>query len=427
MCFQTPGPKKDVSNHAALPVETTRPINTKLQTKPANITRSRKPELEPPKLAGKGLTSRCFSSNPDCKQSCKSQQQHRATVSTTGLSRKPRRFTGTQELKPQKQQETHQGNAECTGPVARTHVDNQSLKGFLDDMNKENLPQTLLEPRKPDSDSFPISKPNTGFYNQTQRSLASKQILSKSLVNHTVLKDRTNKQFVRNTQVRVQPVKSQHLSADADSARPREKPPRTVPSHFIPAHSKSQTSKKPVVKDTQDIKINRAKCGRPNETKVQSHPATEQKENHTKPGSQPSLLQGGQNNRHLTIKRDQKTVKPCLGPRTSCVLQKSRAISQRPNLTAGNFNPVIPSTPSIRANKCNNIFQQKAQTVDFKFKKVLPQSQFLNKTAPKTKAGTATTSRKEAPSATQTHPRVKKTEVEDRRYFALILRYCNLR
>ncbi|XP_059117386.1 cytoskeleton-associated protein 2-like [Peromyscus eremicus] len=416
----TPGPKKDVSNHAALPVKTARPINTKLQTKPANITGSQKPELEPAKLAGKGLTSRCFSSNPDCKQSSKSQQQHRATLSTTGLSRKPRQSMGTQELKPQKQQETHQGNAECTGPVARTHVENQSLKGFLDGMNKENLPQTLLEPGKPDPDSYPISKPNTGFYNQTQRSLASKQILSKSLVNHTVLKDRANKQFVRNTQVRAQPVKSQHLSTDADSAQPREKPPRTVPSHFIPALSKTQMSKKPVVKDTQDIKINRVKCGRPKETKVQSHPATEQKDKHTKPGSQPSLLRGGQNNRHPTIRRDQKTVQPCLGPRTACILQKSRAISQRPNLTAGNFNPVILSTPSIRANKthdnkCNNIFQQKAQTLDLKFKKVLPQSQFLNRTAPKPKAGTATTSRKEAPSATQTHPRVKKTEVEDRR------------
>ncbi|KAL6090135.1 hypothetical protein STEG23_020758, partial [Scotinomys teguina] len=416
----TPGPKKDVSHHATLPVKTTRPINTKLQTKPANNTGSRKPELEPPRLARKGLTSRCFSSNSNCKQSTKSQQQHRATSSTTGLSRKPRQSADTRELKPQRQQETHQGDAECTGPVARTHVENQSLKGLLDDMNKENLPQTLLEPGKPDPDSYPISKPNTGFCNQTQRSLASKQISSKSSVNHTVLKDRAHKQFVRHTQVRVQPVKSQHYTTDTDSARPREKPPQTVPSHFIPAHSKTQTSKKPVVKDTQDIKVNRVKCGRLNETQVQSHPATQQKEKHTKPGSQPSLLQGRQNNRHPTIKQDQKTVQPFLGPRTSCTLQKSRTISQRPNLTAGNFSPAILSTPNIRAskthdNKCNNIFQQKAQTLDFKFKKVLPQSQFLNKTAPKTKAGTATTSRKEAPSATQTHPRVKKTEGEDRR------------
>ncbi|XP_040602209.1 cytoskeleton-associated protein 2-like [Mesocricetus auratus] len=413
----TPGPKKDVSSHVVLPIKTTRPINVKLQSKPANITASQKPELEPPKLQGKGLTSRCFSSNSDCKQSSKSLQQYRAASSTTGLSRKPRQSPGTQKLDSKKQQQTHQGNAERTNPVAGTHVGNQSLKGFLHEVNKENLPQTLLEPGKPVPDLCPISKPNTGSYNQTQKSLAPKQILSKSSVNRTVLKDRANKQFVRNTQVSTQPVKSQHLSTDTDSARPREKPPQRVPSHFIPAHSKTQTSKKPVVNDTQDIKVDRIKCGRPNETTIQSHPATEQKVKHTKSGSHPSCCQGGQSNRNPAFKQDQKTVQPCLGPRTSHILHNSRAVSQRPNLTAGK---VILSTPSIRAsktqnNKSSNIFQQKAQTLDFKFKKLLPQSQFLNKTAPKTQAGTATMRRKGAPSASQTHPRVKKTDVEDRR------------
>ncbi|XP_041526409.1 cytoskeleton-associated protein 2-like isoform X1 [Microtus oregoni] len=412
----TPGPKKDVSSHAVLPVRTTRPINIKLQTKPASITGSQKPELEPRKLADKGLTSRCFSSNSDYKQSSKSQPQHRATSSTTGLPSKPRRFPGTQDLEPKRQQLAHQGTADCTDPAARTSVKNQSLKGFRDEMNKENL----LEPGKPDPNLHPRSKPNTGSYNQSQKSLAPKQILSKSSVNHTILKDRANKQVVRNTQVRAHPVKSQHLSTDADSARPREKAPRTVPPPFIPAHNKTQTSKKPVVKDTQDAKVSRIKCGRPTETTVQPHPATERKVKHTKPGSHPSLLQGGQNNRQPPIKQDQKAVQPCLGPRTSCILQKSRAISQRPNLTAGNFNSVTLSTPSIGANKthnhkCNSIFQQKAQTLDFKLKKVLPQSQFLSKTAPKTQAGMSAASRRGAPSTSHIRPCVKKTQGEDRR------------
>ncbi|XP_035299134.1 cytoskeleton-associated protein 2-like isoform X1 [Cricetulus griseus] len=413
----TSGPKNDVSSHVVLPVKTTRSINIKPQTKPANNTRSQKPELELPKLPGKGLTSRCFSSNSDCKQSSQSQQQHRAASSTIGLSKKPRRSPGTQKLESKKQQQAHQGNAEGTHPVAGTHVRNQSLKGFLDEVNKENVRQTLLEPGKPVPDLHPISKPNTGSYNQTQKSLAPKQILSKSSVNRTVLKDRANKQFVRNTQISTQAVKSQHLSTDADFARPREKPRQTILSQFTPAHNKTLTSKKSVVKDTQDVKVNRIKYGRPNETTVQSHPTTEQKVKLTKSGSHPSLLHGGQNNRRPAIKQNQKTVQPCLDPRTSRILHNSRAVSQRPNLTAGK---VILSTPSIRANKIQNnkngnIFQPKAQTLDFKFKKVLPQSQFLNKTAPKIQAGTATTSRNGAPSASQTHPRVKKTEVEDRR------------
>ncbi|KAL1789247.1 cytoskeleton-associated protein 2-like [Sigmodon hispidus] len=323
----------------------------------------------------------------------------------------------TQELKPQKQQEAHQGNSECTNPVVRTHVKKQSSKGFPDEMNKENVPQTLLKSGKPDPDSCPISQPNTGSCKQAQRSLAPKQILSRSSVNRTVLNDRANKRIVRNTQVRVQPMKSQHLSADADPAQPRENLPRTVPSRFILPHNKTQTSKKPVVKD---IKVTRVKSGRANETNVQSHPATEQKVKHTKPGSHPSLLQGEQNKRHPTIKHDQKTVQPCLGPRTSCILQKPRAVSQRPNLTTGNCNSAILSNPSIRVNKTphnkfSSTFQQKAQTLDFKFKKVLPQSQFLSKTAPKTQVGTATTSRKRPLNATQTHSCVKRTEVEDRR------------
>ncbi|XP_034349774.1 cytoskeleton-associated protein 2-like isoform X1 [Arvicanthis niloticus] len=416
----TPGPKKDVSNHVVLPGKTTRPINIKLQTKPASITGSQKPELKPPKLPSKGLTSRCFSSNSNYKQSNKSQQQPTAVSSTTGLSRKPRQSLDIQELKTKKQQEAHQGNAKCTDPVSNTHAEKQSLDGFLDEMNKENFPQTALKPKKPDLDLHSIRKPKTSPSKQTQRSLAPKQILCKSSGTHTALKDRANKQFIRNTQIRAQPVKSQRLPTTADSARPREKPLQTAPSHSVPAHNKTQTSKKPVIKNTQDMTVNRVRYGRPNETKVLSCPATEQKVKPTKPSSHLSVLQGGPNSRRPNMKQDPKPVQPWLGPQTSCILQKSRAMNQRPNLTAGNCNSVIPSTPNVRANKAlnskyNNIFQQKAQTLDSKFKKFPPQSHFLSRTAPRTQASTAATSGKGAPSATQTHPHVKNAEGEDRR------------
>ncbi|XP_031227728.1 cytoskeleton-associated protein 2-like isoform X2 [Mastomys coucha] len=410
----TPGPKKDVSNHVVLPSKTTRPINIKFQTKPASSTGSQRPEGKPPNLPSKGLTSRCFSSNSDYKQSSKPLQQRKAVPSTAGLSRKPGQSPDTQELKTKKQQETHRGNAKCTDPVANTHAENQSLDGFLDETNKENLPQTLLKPEKPDPDLHSIKKPNTGSSSQTQRSLAPKQTLSKSSVTHTALKDRADKQFTRSTQIRAQPAKSQRLPTVADSARPREKPPQTAPSN-----NKTQTSKKPVVKNTQDITVNRARYGKPSETKVRSYPATEQIVKHTKPSSHLSVLQRGHSSRHPNMKQDQKPGQPCLRLQTSCRLQKSRAISQRPNLTASKFNSVIPSTPNIRTNKTlnnkyNNIFQQKAQTLDSKFKKFPPQSHFLNKTAPRTQASTATASRKGAPSVTQTHPRVKNPG-EDRR------------
>ncbi|XP_036729797.1 cytoskeleton-associated protein 2-like isoform X4 [Balaenoptera musculus] len=101
-------PKKDVTNHVALPVKATRPISIKLQSRPASITGSQRPKLEPPKLLGKKrLTSECASSNPNCKPSGSSQQQHEFGSSTTGkLSRKTMGSLNIQELKTTKQQET---------------------------------------------------------------------------------------------------------------------------------------------------------------------------------------------------------------------------------------------------------------------------------------------------------------------------------
>ncbi|XP_064234046.1 cytoskeleton-associated protein 2-like isoform X2 [Aotus nancymaae] len=391
-------------------------ISVKLQPRPLNITGSQKPKLEPPKLLGKRLTSECVSSNPYSKPSSKSFQQREAGSSTTELSRKLVGLLNIEQLKTTKQQVTDQGNAKCTDSMNNTHVENESLDNFLKETNKGNLPQTLSEPeRKPDPKLHTTSKPKIDSYNQTKNSLVPKPALGKSSVNSAVLKDRVNKQFVRETQSRTLPVKSQQLSR-ADFARPGVKLSRTVPSHLIQTLNKVQPSKKPVVKNIKDIKVNRGKYEGTNETKLRSYPVTEQRMKHTKPRTYPNLLQGEYNNRHPNIKQDQKSTQPSCITQTSCILQKSKAISQRPKLTVGRFNSAIPSTPSIRANgtsgiKCNNNgFQQTAQTLDSKLKKAVPQNHFLNKTAAKTQAGVTTIN------GTQTNPNIKKkATAEDRR------------
>nr|XP_004669827.2 cytoskeleton-associated protein 2-like isoform X1 [Jaculus jaculus] len=397
----TIGPKKDVTSHAILPVKVTRPVNIKLQSKTANITGPQKPKLEPEKLPGKKLASRSVPSNPNYKPPNKS----RTGSSTAGtLSRKltksPSETTGWKKA--------DQGNTLCTDSVMNTQIENKPSNGFLKEINKENLSQTLLEPeRKTDSELYTISKPKTSCYVQTRGSLAPKQVFSKSSLTIAVLKDRGGK-----THIRTLPVRSQQLSRVADFARPKEKTPRTVPSHFIQTVSRTQASMKPVAKD---MKVN--KNGRTNETKLQTYAVTEQKVKHTKT---PHLLQESSNNRCAAIRPDQKTVLPCLRPQTSCVLQRSRAIIQKPILSGDRCNSVIPSTPRIREittnNKYNNIFQQKPQTLDSKFKKALPHNHFLNKTAPKSQAGITTINKKAPPSGTQTHPNInKKTTAEDRR------------
>ncbi|XP_032099556.1 cytoskeleton-associated protein 2-like [Sapajus apella] len=410
-------PKNDVTNHGVLPVKPKRSIGIKLQPRPPNITGSQKPKWEPPKLLGKRLTSECVSSNPYSKPSSKSFQQREAGSSTTELSRKLVGSLNIEQLKTTKQQVTDQGNAKCTDSINNTHVENKSLDNFLKETNKENLPQTLSEPeRKPDPKLRTTSKPKIDSYNQTKNSLAPKPALGKSSVNSAVLKDRVNKQFVRETQSRTLPVKSQQLSRGADLARPGVKSSRTVPSRFIQTLNKVQPSKKPVVKNIKDVKVNRGKYEGTNETKLRSYPVIEQRMKHTKPRTYSNLLQVEYNNRHPNIKQDQKSTQPSCIPQTSCILQKSKVISQRPKLTVGRFNSAIPSTPGIRANgtsdikRNNNDFQQTAQTLDSKLKKAVPQNHFLNKTAPKTQAGVTTIN------GTQTNTNIKKkATAEDRR------------
>ncbi|XP_065785254.1 cytoskeleton-associated protein 2-like isoform X2 [Muntiacus reevesi] len=414
----TIGPKKDVTNHVALPVKATRSISIKLQSKPANITRSQRPKLEPPKL-GKRLTSESVSSNPNGKPPGNSQQLHGFGSSTDG--EQPRETMGSlniQELKTTKQQVTDQRTAKCTNPVDNMHVENESLGGCLKEMNKENLPQGLPDSeRKPNPESWTINKPKR---NQTKSTLApTGEVLGKSSRNGAALTQRVRKPFVEETQTRVPPGKSQQLSRGADLIRPGGKPPKTLPSHFVQTLNRSQATKKTVVKDIKAVKVNRGKYERPNETKLQPYAVTEQKVKHSKPSTHPNALQGGCNHRHPNIKQDHKPTQACCRPQTSYALQKSKAISQRPNLTVGSFNSVIPNTPSIRANgatgnKCNNSCQQRARTLDSKIKGAPPQNCFLNKTAPRIQAGGPTVSERGVPDGTQTNPR-QKIAAEDRR------------
>uniref|UniRef100_A0A8C3WR44 Cytoskeleton associated protein 2 like n=1 Tax=Catagonus wagneri TaxID=51154 RepID=A0A8C3WR44_9CETA len=414
-------PKSDVTSHGALPAKATRPLGTKLQSRPANITGSQRPQLEPPKLLGKRLTSGCVSSNPTYKPAGGSQQQREFRSSATGeLSRKTVRPLNTQELKTAKQQVTDQGTAKHTDSVDNTQVGNESSGSCLKEMNKENLPQTLADSeRKPDPELRALSKPEA---HQTKGSLVpTKQALGQRSVNSAVPKERANKQFVGRTQIRIPPVKSQPFCRRADLSRPEGKKPKTVPSHCVQTLHRTQASKKPVVKDLKNVKVERSRWERPNETKLRPCPVTvtEQKEKTNKPRTAPSALQGC-NNRHANIKQDQKPIQACVRPRTSSVPQKSKAVSQRPNLTVGRFNAVVPSTPSIRANgtngnKYNSSCRQKTWTLDTKSTRALPQSCFLNKTAPRIRAGGTTGNGRGAAKGTQTNADVKKPTAEDRR------------
>ncbi|XP_060043240.1 cytoskeleton-associated protein 2-like isoform X1 [Erinaceus europaeus] len=413
-------PRKDATSHVVLPIKATRPVSSKLQPRPANIMGSQNPKLEPPTLLDKRLTSGYVSSNPNCKLSSKCQQPHESGSSVRRkLSGKPVRSLKTEELKTREQQVTDQGNVQCINSVDNAHVENDSSESCLKEINKENLPLTLPDSkRKPNSELWTINKSKNNCYNPTKSNVTTKQALGKGPVNRTILKDRANKQFVRETRTVVPPIKPQQLSRGADLLRPGGKNQTSVPSHFVQIVNRTQASKKTGLKN---IKSNRNKYERPTETKLTSSAVTEQKVKNTKSRMHPSMLQGGSNSGYSNIKQDQKSTQPSFKPRTSCVLQKSKAINPRPNLTGTKINSVIPSTPAIKAtepyrNKYNSSYQQNAQTLDSKFKKSLPQNQFLNKTAPKTIAGVTATNGRRVPNGTQTNPNTeKKTAVDDRR------------
>ncbi|KAM5317511.1 cytoskeleton-associated protein 2-like isoform 2-T2 [Glossophaga mutica] len=411
-------PKKDV----ALPVKATRPINIKLQPRPAHIPGFQKPKLEPPKLLGKRPTSGHASSNPDCKPPSSHQQQHKAGSSTAELSRKAEGSLNVQELKATKQQVTDQENAAHTDSAGSVRGEGEPLHNFLKEMNKENLPQTLLDSEKMlHPQLWTKSKPKTSSSNQTKSSLALKQALGKSSLNHAVLKDRASKWSVGETQTRIPPVKSQQLPKETALVKPGEKRPKTVPSHFVQTLNRNQASKKPEVKDMKNIKVNNDKYESLGGAKLLSHTVTEQKVERTRPRTCPGLLQRGLHHGHPHVKQDQKPTHPCSRPQTSCVQQKSKAVSHRPSVAAGGFTSVIPNPPSTRArraqgNQHNSSCEQKARPLDSKLNGALPQNRFLNRTAPKTQTGGTATNGRGVLNKTQTNPDVKKKiTAEDRR------------
>ncbi|XP_055983263.1 cytoskeleton-associated protein 2-like [Sorex fumeus] len=402
-------PKKDLTSHLALPVKVQRPISAKLQSRPANIPGPQKPKSEPPKLPDKRLTSACVSSNSNCEPSDSCQQQHEAGSSTGAeLS------LNTEGLKTTRQQKTDQGDAKCIVSRDNTHVENESWDNFLKETNKENLPCALSDSeRKLHGELLTISKPKIHSHNPTKSSVAPKQNLGKRSVKSAPLKDQANKQFHK----RNLPGKSQQLSREAELARPGGKALKTASSAFAQASSRSQATRKSAV---TDIKASRDKYKKANETKFQLHTITKEKAKNSKPRTCPNVLQGEYCNRYANIKQDHKSTQPCSRPQTSCALQKSKAFSQRPNLAVVNFNPVVPSTPSLRmsginGNKCHTSCQPKVRTVDSRLQRALPQNRFLSRTVPKTQVeGTALKARR-VPEGTRTNADNKNTAAEMRR------------
>ncbi|XP_024414316.2 cytoskeleton-associated protein 2-like isoform X2 [Desmodus rotundus] len=411
-------PKKDV----ALPVKATQPINIKLQPRPANIPGSQKPKLEPPKLLGKRPTSGYVSSNPNCKPSSSHQQRRKAGSSPGELSRKAEGSHNIQEPQATKQQVTDQENAAHIDSVGNVPGEGESVHNFLKETNKENLPQTLPDSEKlPHPQVWTKSKPKTSSSSQTKSSLAPKRALGRRSVNRAVLKDRANTRSVGETQTRVPPRKSQQLPKGTALVKPGEKRPKAVPSPFVQTLTRHQASQKPGVKDMKDIKVNNDQYEGLGGAKLPLHAVTEQKVERTKRRTCLSLLQGGFHHRHPHIKQDQKPTQPHSRPQTSCVQQKSKAVSRRPDVAVGSFTSVIPNTPSTRAsrakgNRHSSSYQQKARTLDSKLKGTLPQNHCLNKTAPKTQTGGTAMNGRGVLNRTQTNPDVKKKiTAEDRR------------
>lgn len=111
--------------------------------------------------------------------------------------------------------------------------------------------------------------------------------------------------------------------------------------------------------------------------------------------------------------------------------QRTKAISQRPQLALGSSASVTTRTLNTRANGPNghkhSSCQEKARTLDSKLKGALPQNNFLNKTAPQTQTGGTAINGRGVPDGSQTNAGVKKTTAGDRRYFDLIPNLNSLR
>ncbi|XP_032956863.1 cytoskeleton-associated protein 2-like [Rhinolophus ferrumequinum] len=396
--------KKNVTNHAALPVKAARPVSIRLQPRPANIPGSQEPQLEPLKRLGQRLTSEHVSSDPNGEPSRRSQQQRGAGSSTGELSGKTVGSLNMQELKATKPQVTDAGSAARAESVDKARGGGESVHGCPQDVNKENLPHAFPHSeRKLQPGFWARSAPETGSNRQAKSSMAPKA-LARSSMNRAVLKDRANEQLVGGTRARIPAVKSQQLSRGG-------KAPKAVPSHCVQTLSRTQASRKPGFKDTRDMKVTRGKYERPGGAKLPSPAAAEQRAEQSRPRTGPGLL------RHPHVGQDRKPPQPPSRPLAPCVPHRSSAIRQRPDLAPGSFTSVTASAPSSRACAASAIKHSSCpQKAGTQWERAPPQNHGLHKPAPKTHAGGTTVHGTGVPGGTQTSPGTKrKTAAEDRR------------
>ncbi|XP_039728554.1 cytoskeleton-associated protein 2-like isoform X1 [Pteropus medius] len=400
-------PKKDITNHITLPVKAARPISIRLQPRAANVPGSQKPDLKPPKLLGKRPALGYVSYNANCRPPSRSKQKHKTGPPTRQRSRETVQLLDTQGLEAASQQVTGPGTAACADSVDSTCGGGRYLQSCLEDANKENLPHDLLGSKgKPQLPLWARSKPDASSHSKTKSSGAL-PASGRRLPTHAALEDGAKVQYVGATLTSTLAGKLQQLPiGTAGSA------PETVPSHFVQTLG-TQASKEPGAKDR---KVNEGKHEGPGRAKPQSRAVTKQKAEQTRPRACPTLLQRRPDSRHLKSKQDRKPIQPCPGHQASCMQQRPKAISQRPQLALGS---VTTHTPNTRANGPNghkhSSCQQKARTLDSKLKGALPQNHFLNKTAPQTQAGSTAINRRGAPDGGQTNAGVKKATAGDRR------------
>nr|XP_019569574.1 PREDICTED: cytoskeleton-associated protein 2-like [Rhinolophus sinicus] len=395
-------PKKNVTNHAALPVKAARPVSIRLQPRPANIPGSQEPQLEPLKRLGERLTSEHVSSNPNGEPSRRSQQQHEAGSSTGELSGKTMGSFNMQELKATKPQVTDAGSAARVESVDKACGGGESVHGCPQDVNKENLPHAFpRSERKLQPGFWARSAPETRSNRQAKSSVAPKA-LARSSLNRAVLKDRANEQLVGGTRARIPPVKSQQLSREGGKA------PKAVPSHCVQTLSRTQASRKPGFKDTRDTTVTRSKYERPGGAKLPSHAAAEQRAEQSRPRTGPGLLQ------HPHVGQDRK---PLQAPSRPRVPHRSSAVRQRPDLAPGSFTSITASAPSSRACAASaNKHSSCPQKAGTQWERAPPKNHGVHKPAPKTHAGGTTVHGTGVPGGTQTSPGTKrKTAAGDRR------------
>lgn len=324
------------------------------------------------------------------------------------------RLLDTQGLETAAQQVTGPGTAACADSVDSTCGGSRYSQSFLEDANKENLPHTLLGSKgKPQPLLWAVSKPDASSYSKTKSSGVLPASGRRSPT-HAALEDGAKVQSVGATPASTPAGKLQQLPLGTGGSTPE-----TIPSHFVQTLG-TQASKKPGAKDR---KVIGGKHEGPGGAKLKSRAVTKQKAEQTRPRACPTLLQEGSDSRHPNIKQDRKPIQPCPGRQTSCMQQRPKAISQRPQLALGSSASVTTRTPNTRANgpsgHKHSSCPQKARTLDSKLKGALPQNHFLNKTATQTQAGGTAINGRRVPDVSQTNAGVKKATAGDRRYFAL--------